>query len=90
MILEGGGDGDLGRAAAIAAEHGIRRVMAVHGQADEADGGEAPVSLATLAEAQVAGLSAGAAAKQENLLRVRRHGLDSITVQGGKKATGTV
>jgi hypothetical protein len=51
--------------------------MAVHGEADEADGGEAPVALAVLVQPQMAGLAAGAAAEDEELLRPRCHRAES-------------
>jgi len=68
------GDGDLRRAAAIAADDRVRRVVPVHGEADETDRGKAPVALRILGQPQVAGLSAIAAAEREDLMRVGGHG----------------
>lgn len=67
----------LWRAAAIAAQDGVGRVMSVHGEADEADCGEAPVALAVFVQPQMAGLAAGAAAQDEELLRPRWHRAES-------------
>jgi hypothetical protein len=47
--------------------------VAVDRQTDETDGGEAPVALAVLVQPQMAGLAAGAAAEDEELLRPRCH-----------------
>lgn len=68
------GDGDLGRAAAIAADDRVRRVVPVHGEADETDRGKAPVALRILGQPELAGLSAIAAAEREDLMRVGGHG----------------
>ncbi len=76
------GDGDLRGPAVIAADDGVGRVVAVHGQTDETDRGEAPVALGVLSQPQVSGLSAVAAAKREDLVRVEGHGSDSKPVQG--------
>lgn len=67
----------LGRAAAIAAEYGVGRVVAVHREADEADGGKTPVALAVFVQPQMAGLPAGSAAQNEELLRPRWHRAES-------------
>lgn len=62
----------LRRAAAIAAQYRVGRVVAVNRKADEADRGEAPVALAILVQPQMADLAAGAAAQGEDLMRACR------------------